>query len=90
MQFFIEFLKLAEGGDIFICKKQCTLCYIFIFLKQFTLRDVSIYKKPDTLSYILIFKKQCNLCYVFISKMYCVVLIPNYKRTYNQSNQIEK
>ena len=25
----------------------------------------------------------------FISKIYCIVLIPNYKRTYDQSDEIE-
>ena len=32
-RFFMEFLKLAEGGGIFINKKQCTLRYFFIYKK---------------------------------------------------------
>ena len=31
MQFFIEFLEFAEGGDILIDKKQFTVGCIFIF-----------------------------------------------------------
>ena len=40
--------------------------------------------------YNFICKKQVTLCYVFISRIYHVILIPNYKHTYNQSDQIEK
>ena len=31
-----------------------------------------------------------SLCISFLSKIYRFVLIPNYKRTYNQSYQIKK
>ena len=64
-RFFMEFLKLAEWGGIFIGKKQCTVRYVFI------------YKKPDILRYIFIRKKQCTSIYVFISKIYRIVLIVN-------------
>ena len=64
--------------------------YIFILVKQCTLLYVFIYKKPDTLRYIFIFNNQCTLRYVFICKIYPIVLIPNYKRTYDQTDQIEK
>ena len=57
--------------------------------KQRTLRYVFIYENPDTLPYIL-YAKKCTLRYVFIFKMYRIVLIPNYKRTYNQSDHIDK
>ena len=36
MQFFIEFLKLAERGGHFYIKKQCTLHCVFICKKQCT------------------------------------------------------
>ena len=52
MQFFMEFLRLAEEGGIFVNKKQCTLRYICICKKQYTLRYVFKYKKPDTLRHI--------------------------------------
>ena len=51
---------------------------------------VVIYKEPDTMRYILISKKQYTFLYVYIYIIYRVVLIPNYKRTYDQSKQIEK
>ena len=65
-RFFIEFLKLAEGGTCFKRKRKFTLHYSFIF------------------------KKLCTLRYVYISKSYRIVLIHNYKCTYNQSDHIEK
>ena len=40
--------------------------------------------------YILISKKQYTFLYVYIYIIYRVVLIPNYKCTYDQSDQIEK
>ena len=52
--------------------------------------DISICKKQCTVRYIFISKKRCTLRYVFISKIYRIELIPNYKRTYDQSDQIEK
>ena len=54
------------------------------------LRYVAIYKVPYTMRYILISKKLCTFRYVNIFIIYRVVLIPNYKRTYDQSDQIEK
>ena len=49
---------------------------------HFALRFIN--KNPQNMSYILICKKQFTLRYVFISKIYRVVLIPDYKRTYNK------
>ena len=49
-----------------------------------------IYKEPDTMSYILIYKEQYTFLYVIRCITYGEVLIPNYKRTYDQSDQIEK
>ena len=91
-QFCMNFLKLAGGeggrGVILICKK-ITLRYTFICKKMhFTLRF--IYKKQTLCVTFLYAKKQWTLHYVLISKMYLIVLIPNYSRTYNQSNQIDK
>ena len=54
-----------------------------------TLRYVALYKEPETMRYILISQKKTFL-YVYIYIIYGVVLIPNYKRTYDQSDQIEK
>ena len=91
-RFFIEFLKFAEGGEgnIYLFKKPCTLRYIFILKKQCTLRYIAIYKESDTMRYILISKKQYTFLYVYIHIIYRVVLITNYMRTYDQSDQIKK
>ena len=69
--FFIGFLKLAEGGGIFVRKKQCTLCYIFICKKQCTFCYVFIYKKPETLRYIFVCKTN-SLCVTFLY-LKCIV-----------------
>ena len=87
--FYWIFVIRGWGGEIFICKKLCTFNYIFM-QKQYTLRYVFVYKKSDTLCNIFICKKQCNLRYVYIYIIYHIVMIPNYKRTYDQSDQIEK
>ena len=87
----IEFVKLAEGGGTFLYPKKSALSVTFLYKKkQCTFRYVFRYKNPDTLCYIFICKKHCTLRCVFISKIYCKVLIPNYKRTYNQFDQIEE
>ena len=71
-------------------KKQCTLFDIFILKKQGTLRYVATYKEPETMRYILITKKQYLFLNVYKYIIYRVLLTPNYKRTYDQSDQIEK
>ena len=43
----------------------------------------------NTMRYILIHKKQCNFRYLYIYKIGRAVLITNYKRTYDQSDQIK-
>ena len=48
------------------------------------------YKVPDTMRYILISKKLCIFGYEYIYIIYRVVHILNYKRTYDQSDHIEK
>ena len=70
--------------------KNNVLCVTFYIEKQCTLRYVAISKQPDTMHYILISKKQYAFLFVYIYILSCVVLIPNYKRTYDQSDQIEK
>ena len=51
------FLKLAEGGGIFMTKTKCTFRYVLISKEQFTFCNVFIYKNPDTLRHIFICKK---------------------------------
>ena len=88
-QFFIKFLKLAEGGVFYMEK---TIHFTLHFYTQkpihFPLR-LYIYKaRHFALRFNM--QKKFTLRYVFIYKLYCIVLITNYKRTYDQSNQIEK
>ena len=62
----------------------------FYIEKKCTLRYVAIYKEPYTMRYILISKKQYTFIYVYVYIIYGGVLIPNYKRTYDQNDHIEK
>ena len=62
---------------------------IFLLYGQ-SFHPYSIYKEHGTICYILNFPKQYTFIYVFILGIYRFVLIPNYKSTYNQSDQIEK
>ena len=84
-----NFWNWRRVGDICIYKK---MHFALHFHVQKTMQFVLhfILKKPDTLGYILICKKQCTLCYIFISIIYRIVLISNYKRTYDQINQIDE
>ena len=77
-RFFIEFLKFAEGGDINYFKYNALVlrCYI-----QSALHYALHFNIPKTMHFSL--RK-----YIYI--IYRVVLIPDYKRTYDQSDQIEK
>ena len=70
MRFFIEFLNLRRGWDIYELKKQCTLRDIFILKKQCTLRYVAIHREPDTMRCNLVLKK--TFLYVFIYIIYRV------------------
>ena len=61
---------------------------MFILKKQYTLRYVALYKEPETMRYISISKKQYTFSYVYMYIIYRVVLITNYKRMYDRSDQI--
>ena len=72
--------------------------------KQDNLRYVFILKNPDTFRYTIfywvfetgtggetfLYAKNDLLCVTFLSKIYRILLIPKYKRTYDQSNQTKK
>ena len=76
--FFIEFFEIRGGGG-------------HLFIKNtMHLRYAAFYKVPDTMRYILISKKLYTFRYVYMNIIYRVVLIPKYKRTYDQIDQIEK
>ena len=85
-------------------KNQDNLRYFFIYKKADTLRNaifheifeigggggIFICKKQCTLRYIFICKKTMHFLLRFIYNIYCILLIPNYKRMYDQSYQIDK
>ena len=88
--FSLNFVICGGGEGIYLFKKQFTLRDIFILKKLGTLRYVAVYIQPDTMRCILISKKLCTFLYVHKYIIYRVILLPKYKRTYNQSDQIEK
>ena len=85
---FIEFLKLSEGGGYM----QKTMHFALHFYMQQRIHFALRFYIQKAWHFALHFymQKKCTLCYVFISKIYRIVLIPNQKHTYDQSNQIEK
>ena len=81
MQFFIESLKLAEGGGKFLNAKKMHFALHFNMERTMHLA-LRCYIQQIVWHYALHFntKKQCTLRYVFISKIYCVVLIVNRRK----------
>ena len=68
-QFFMGFLKLAEGGEGYE-QEIMHFSLIRLYAKNNALPD-TFYKKPETLRHFLIFKTKCTLCYVLYLK--CMV-----------------
>ena len=82
MQFFIEFLKLAEGGGTFLFSKNNALCVIFLCPKNISLCVTFLYTKIRTFFVTRFFieflklaegggdyiQKLCTLRYVFNTK----------------------
>ena len=82
-------------------RKSKTICVTFLYTKIRTLCATRFFIEflklaewgghfyvQETIHFALHFyiKKSCTLRYVFISKIYLIVLIPNLKRTYDQSD----
>ena len=65
-RFFIEFLKFAEGGGIFKCKKQCTLSYIFMLKNNALCVTFYIQKIRHDISVTFLFAKNTALCVTFL------------------------
>ena len=82
--------EICGGGGHFYFQKTIHFALHFYIqqIMNFALRF--IYTICDTMRYIFIFKKRCTFRYVYIYIIYLIVLVPNYKCTYDQSNQIEK
>ena len=91
MLFFMEFLKLAEGGGAFLYTKTFHFALIFYFPKTmpFLLRFF-INKARKFVSHF--YMKTNSLCVTFLYLKFIIqyILIPNYKHKYNQSNQTDK
>ena len=83
------FLTLVEGGGGFLYFKTMHFALKFFTEKTMHFALGFIYNKADTLCYIF-FAKNNALFVTFISKTYPMVRIPNYKCTYDQSDQIDK
>ena len=88
--FSLNFRHLRRGGGHLFIEKTMHFAWHFYIEKTMHFAFVAIYKESDTMCYILISKKQNTILYVYMHIIYDVVLILNYKRTYDQSEQIEK
>ena len=75
IRFFIEFLKLAEGGNF--QSKKYILCVEYLYPKNTALCVMFLIQKSWHFALHIYIKKQCTLRYVFISKIYRIVLIVN-------------
>ena len=63
-QLFIEFLKLAEGGGIFICKKNA-LCVAFLYAKYNAFCVTFLYTKILTLCFTFLYWKKNHFALCF-------------------------
>ena len=81
--------KLAEGGGV--NKKQCTLRK-FLFAKNNALSVTFFNTKSLTLCVTFLYAKINQLCVTFLYVKFIAsnILIPKYKYTYDQSDQIDK
>ena len=77
MRFFIEFLKLAEGGGIFTCKKQCTVRYIFIYKKNALCVTFHIKKIRHYALHLYIKKTMHFALRLYLYNLWCILLIPS-------------
>ena len=88
--FSLHFWYWRRGGD-FLYAKNNTLCVTFLYPKNYALCVTFLCTKSMTFSVTFLYPKNNALCVTFILYMYyCILLIPNYKRTYDQSDQIEE
>ena len=86
---FHQTFQIWGGGGHLLIKKNA-LCVIFYIEKT---RQFALFCSIQRVRhYALRFniKKKCTFRYIYIYIIYCAVLKPKYKCTYDQSNQIEK
>ena len=83
--------SLPQNPDTSKKERQFALRFYIQKYGHFALRNFSLnFEIGGGGGGIFVRKKLCTLRYVFISKIYRIVLIPKYKRTYDQSDQIKK
>ena len=87
--FSLDFWNCRRGEGAFLYAKKITLHYIFI-CKNDSFCITFLYTKIQKLCVTLLYAKKCTLHYVFIYIIYRIVMITNYKHTYDQIDQIEK
>ena len=82
--------EIWGGGGIFNMQEKMYFALYFYMQKQihFELRFYT--QKAWNFALHFYTQKKVHFLLRFISKIYHIVLIPKYKRTYDQSNQIEK
>ena len=86
-----NFLKLAEGLFLFLTKNN-GLCVEYLYAKNNAISVKFLYTKSLTLCVTFLYPKNDALCITFLYPK-CVtshILIPNFKRTYDQRDQRDK
>ena len=87
----MEFLKLAEGGGGIFINKNNSICVKFLYAKYNALSDTFFNTKIQTLCVTVLYAKNNALCVtcLYLKFIAQYILIPNYKLTYDQSDQID-
>ena len=85
----MKFLKLAEGVGVLYAKNNA-LCVTFYMQKTMHFALRFCVKKSRHFALYFYMQKTMHFAVCFISKIYRILLIPNFKRTYNQRDLIHK
>ena len=88
--FSLNFSNWWRGRGTFFDTKNNALCVTFLYAKKCTLRYVFIYKSLTLCDRFLYAKNNALCVKFFYLKFYLIVLISNYKCTYDQRNHIKK
>ena len=92
--FYVIFDGIFEngGGEGIFMQKNNALCVKFLYAKNNSLSVNFLYTKCQTVCVTILYAKNDALCVTFSDLKFILqyILIPNNKRTYDESNQIDK
>ena len=90
LRYFYRIFEIGRGGRAFLYAKNNALCVTFFYAKNNALCVTFLYTKVQTLCIIFLYEKTMHFSLCLYIYNYQIVLIPDYKCTYDQSNQIDK